>query len=339
MLNFYPFFPFFQKRTWRENATRKIDLTIWKSEKNEVPYAPYYNSKLGEKFMSLDKNDEIYKYVLKEFEKYPRNGGECFAAAIAYFDSQELIKENFFFDKKDFKNYAIAEYLVQYFQYKAFGYKYFSLLANYIYDKGCCCANYENTQILERIQSKIRTFTGDDSIIKFFNEEEHNYKYDEKSLPDQFSGKTVSTDLIQLKCYCLFAKNFEEKTELSNKEEIMNQKETIQKLTDELEYERSLRQNQELNYEEVHLEELICKAKSKIQKEHHVLLESLLETQEQLTRLQRLEDLDVQTFQLSKRRLEDDKLALRDQLSRDELQTLCEMKEKFTKLQIKMEQN
>ncbi|CAI2162502.1 13736_t:CDS:1 [Funneliformis geosporum] len=338
MFNFYPIFPLFQKRIWKENASSKIDLTIWESEKNEVPYASYYNSELGRKFMNLDKNNEIYKYVLKEFEKYPRFDGECFAAAIAYLDSQKLIKEHFFFDKKDFKNYALAEYLVQYFQFKAFGYKYFSLFANYIYEKGCCCANDENTKILERIQSKVETFTGDDSIIKFFYEEEYKYKYNDKSLPDKFSENTVSTELIQLKCYCLFAKNLEEETELINKQEIRNLKETIEKLNDELEYERSSRQNLEFNNEKVHMEELICKAKSKIRNEHHFLLEFLLETQEQIIRLQHLENLDEQIFQLSKRRLEDDKRALDDKLSRDELQTLCEVKEKLTKLQINMEQ-
>ena len=298
-----------------------------------------YNSKLKEKFQSIDKDDEVYKYVLKEFKRYPKYplGGECFTAAIAYLDSQKLREKGVSFVKEDFKNYALAENLVQYFQYKAFSYKYFSLFINYIYKNGCCFASEEKTNELQRILSKTHSFTGDDSIVQFFSEEERKYKYDVKSLSDKFSRENLPTEIIQLKCYCLLAKELEEETEQKNNSEMTELKEKNSRLTEELENQKCLRRELEIVKGRSELEKLINNVKNKIREGQQDLLESLLETQEEITRLQHQENISSQIFSLVKRRLERDKSSLGERCSSEELSDLCKAKEELTKLEIEAE--
>lgn len=339
MFNFYPYFPFFQKRVWKTNSEPKTELFYFEQEEQKVPWVTFYNRELEKKFKSVDKDNEIYKHVLKEFEKYPKCplGGECFAAAIAYLDSQKLREKGISFVKEDFKNYALAEYIVQYFQFKAFGYKYFSLFADYIYKKGCCCVNYSETNELQRIISKIKSFTGDDSIVQFFIEEERNYKYSEKNLLDKYSRENVPTEIVKSKYYCLFAKGLEEELETRNKAEITELKEKNSRLTKELENQKCLRRELEISKKRSELEKLINNVKNKIQEGQQDLLESLLKTQEEITRLQHQENVGPQIFSLVKRRLERDKSSLSEKINYEELSDICKAKEELIKLEIEAE--
>nr|CAG8560562.1 5733_t:CDS:2 [Entrophospora candida] len=204
-------------------------LFYFEEEGQKVPHVISYNNKLEVNFKSVDRDNEIYKYVLKEFGEYPRSslGGECFAAAIAYLDSQKLREKGVSFTNEDFKNYALAEYIVQYFQYKAF-----------------------ETSELQRIRSKIRSFTGDDSIVQFFIQEERNHKYSEKSLSDEFSRENVPTEII---------------TELKEKNNHLTEELENQKNQSENEKENLLTQVQELSQKITETREELIQAKTELE--------------------------------------------------------------------------